>query len=61
MNVLLSARAPFCLAPWLCGAPLTLLLKKGGGIRPIAVGEVFWLLASHFCCFAVFVMILIWL
>jgi len=28
MNHLLSGNAPPCLAPWLCGAPLTALLKK---------------------------------
>ena len=53
MNHLLSGKAPSCLAPWLCGAPLTALLKKGGGFRPIAVGEVLRRLASRLCCFAV--------
>ena len=33
MNHLLSGKAPPCLAPWLCGAPLTALLKKGGGVH----------------------------
>jgi len=41
------------LASWLCGAPLTALLKKGGGVRPIAVGEVLHWLASHLCCLVV--------
>jgi len=50
MNYLLSSKAPPCLAPWLCGAPLTALLKKGGGVRPIAVGEVLRCLASRLCC-----------
>ena len=53
MNHLLSGKAPSCLAPWLCGAPLTALLKKGGDIRPITVGEVLCRLASHLCCLAV--------
>ena len=37
----------------MCGAPLTALLKKGGGVRPIAVGEVIRRLASRLCCLAV--------
>ena len=53
MNHLLSGKAPSCLAPWLCGAPLTALLKKGGGVRPIAVGEVLLRFASSLCCLTV--------
>ena len=53
MNHLLSGKAPSCLAPWLCGAPLTALLKKGGGIWPIAVGEVLRCFANHLYCLAV--------
>jgi len=53
MNHLLSGKGPSCLAPWLCGAPLTALLKKSGGVRPIAVGEVLRRLASRLCCLAV--------
>ena len=53
MNHLLFGKAPSCLSPWLCGAPLTALLKKGGGVRPIAVGEVIRRLASRLCCLAV--------
>ena len=53
MNHLLSGKAPSCLSPWLCGAPLTALLKKGGGVRPIAVGEVIRRLASRLFCLAV--------
>ena len=33
-----------------CGAPLTALLKKGGDVRPIAVGKVLHHLASCLCC-----------
>ena len=50
MNFLLSGKASPSLAPWLCGAPLTALLKKNGGVRPIAVGEILHRLASHLCC-----------
>ena len=40
VRFLLSGQAHLSIAPWLCGAPLTALYKKQGGIRPIAVGEV---------------------
>jgi len=52
MNHLLSGKAPVCLSPWLCGAPLTVLMKKGGGVRPITVGEVIRRLASCLWCLA---------
>ena len=52
-NFLLSDKAPSCLAPWLCGAALSALLKEGGGVRPIAVGEIFCWLAIHHCYFVV--------
>ena len=39
VNLFLSGKRPPQLAPWLCGAPLTALQKRNGGIRPIAVGE----------------------
>ena len=43
------------ISSWLCGAPLTALFKKhdGGGVRPIAVGEVLRRLVSRICCAAV--------
>jgi len=50
MNFLLAGKASPLLAPWLCGAPLTALLKKNGGVRPIAVGEILRRLASRLCC-----------
>ena len=50
MNHLLSGKGPSCLAPWLCGAHLTALLKKGRSDRPIAVGEVLRSLVSRLCC-----------
>jgi len=53
MNYLLSGKAPSCLVPWLCGAPLMALLKKEGGIFPIAVSEVLQCIASRLCCLAV--------
>jgi len=37
----------------MCGPPLTALLKKGGGVRPTAVGEVIKRLASQLCSLAV--------
>ncbi|XP_062518293.1 uncharacterized protein LOC134193482 [Corticium candelabrum] len=49
---LLSGQADSRIAPWLSGAPLTALLKKQGGIRPIAVGEVLRRLTSRLCCSA---------
>ena len=49
---LLSGRADVRIAPWLCGAPLTALFKKQGGIRPIVVGEILRRLTSRLCCSA---------
>ena len=49
-NFLLAAKASPLLAPWLCGAPLTALLKKNGGVHPIAVDKILCRLASHLCC-----------
>ena len=50
---LLSGHADTHIGPWLSGAPLTSLLKKQGGICPIAVGEVLCHLTSRLCCSAV--------
>ena len=47
-----AGKAPSVLAPFLAGAPLTALHKKQGGVRPIAVGEVFRRLVSKCCCTA---------
>ena len=49
----MSGRADPRVAPWLRGARLTALLKKHGGVRPIAVGEVLRRLVSRLCCSAV--------
>ena len=39
-SILASGAAPPSIAPWVAGAPIYPLKKKGDGIRPIAVGEV---------------------
>ena len=41
------------MAPWLCGAPITALHKKNGGVRPIAVCKTIRCLVTHVCCFSV--------
>ena len=41
------------MAPWLCGAPITALHKKNGGVRPIAVCETIRRLVSRVCCLSV--------
>ena len=52
MNFLFSGKASPLLAPKLCDAPLTALLKKNGGVPvdPIAVDEILCHLASGLCC-----------
>ena len=39
-SLLANGQAPGKAAPWIASAPIYPLKKKGGGIRPIAVGEV---------------------
>ena len=46
VNLLCSGSVPFPVIPHLCGASLTALRKKSGGLRPIAVGEVLRRLVS---------------
>ena len=53
VNFLLSGKAPRLVAPWLCGAPITALHKKNGGVRPIAVCETIRRLVSRVCCLSV--------
>ena len=53
VNILLSGRLDCRVAPWFCGAPLTALIKPGGGVHPIAVGETLRRLVSKVCCLAV--------
>ena len=40
LNILAKGRAPKGMAKLVAGAKLHALVKKGGGVRPIAVGEV---------------------
>ncbi len=53
VNFLLSGRADPRIASGLCGPRLTALLKKQGGVRALAVGEVLRRLVSRLCCSAV--------
>ena len=53
VNFLLSGKAPCLVAPWLCGAPITALHKKNGGVCPIAVCETIRRLVSRVCCLSV--------
>ena len=50
VNCLLAGRAPKELSPWLAGANLFGLKKKGGGVRPVASGEATRRLTSKLCC-----------
>lgn len=46
VSLLSAGLAPIVVVPHLCGATLLALEKKGGGFRPIAVGEVLRRLTS---------------
>ena len=46
VNLLCAGRAPPEVVPHLCGASLFACKKKGGGLRPIAVGEILRRLTS---------------
>jgi len=50
VNILAAGKAPEEIGPWLGGAPVYPLKKKGGGVRPIAVGEVLRRLVSKCFC-----------
>ena len=50
VNLLLDGRVPAAVQPILFGGSLTALQKKGGGVRPIAVGYVWRRLASKVAC-----------
>ena len=50
VNILAKGEAPISLAPFLAGANLTALPKKGNGIRPVAVGEVWRRLTAKCLC-----------
>ncbi len=46
VNLYLSGKVQALLAPFIASAPLTALRKNNGGVRPIAVGEVWRRLVS---------------
>ena len=49
-NHMVAGLAPRELAPFIAGAPLMALVKAGGGLRPIAIGETIRRLVSKCCC-----------
>lgn len=53
VNLLLSGGIPSELSTFICSAPVYPLNKKDGGIRPIAVGEIWRRLTSKVAMFAV--------
>ena len=50
VNLILEGRVPLAVRPVLFGASLTALNKKGGGIRPIAVGYIWRRLTGKVAC-----------
>ena len=48
VNLLLGGKFPSVLGGFITSAPLTPLVKPGGGIRPIAIGTVWWRLVTKF-------------
>lgn len=54
-NLCLAGRVPAAIQPVFCGASLCALNKKGGGIRPIAVGNTLRRLVAKAACKAVMV------
>ncbi len=53
MSVLNSGDIPAAVVPHLCGALLTALKKKSGGLHPIVVGDVLRKFVSKYISFAV--------
>ena len=53
VNLLCAGCAPPSISPFLCGATLLACRKKGGGLRPIAIGEVLRRLTSKCVSWAV--------
>ncbi len=49
VQLLASGKIPDTIRPYLYGAWLTALLKKSGGVRPVACGDTFRRLASKTC------------
>ncbi|GKF09504.1 hypothetical protein Tco_0043728, partial [Tanacetum coccineum] len=47
VNLFLEGKCPTMLGEYIASAPLTLLVKPGGGIRPIAVGTIWRRLVSN--------------
>ena len=47
VNLFLAGKCPMELGEYIASAPLTPLVKPGGGIRPIAVGTVWQRLVSR--------------
>jgi hypothetical protein len=47
---MLTRDVPICIRPFLFGARLVALVKKDGGLRPIACGEIFRRLAGKLLC-----------
>jgi len=50
VNMLLEGRVPALMCPILYGGALTTISKKGGGVRPIAVGYVWRRVAGKVAC-----------
>ena len=50
INAMLAGRTPEAVEPVLFGGALTALLKKDGGVRPIAVGYVWRRIAGKVAC-----------
>lgn len=50
MKVILNGKVPIDISPYFYGASLTALLKKRGGIRPIASGNVLRRIAAKIAC-----------
>lgn len=53
VNLWLAGKCPAELGEFIASAPLTPLLKPGGGLRPIAVGTVWRRLVSKVAAFSV--------
>ena len=53
MQVAVRGEAPEAVAPYMAGATLLGLVKDEGGVRPIAIGDVFRRLVGKVLCKAV--------
>ena len=52
VNMFLSGKVPAILGPIYASAPIIALLKQDGGIRLIAIGEIWRRLVSKVACFS---------